>query len=152
MAYKLRLNNIFMKKWLAFFMIAIIVCGCKKASQPPPVGIFARINNAPWTATQYRSNRTTGVAGSHTVEWLNIFSSDSTSNTNFHKLVISVPEAKPNISTLGFVVYSDSKQKVLFDDGGIIFTLISTSNIQGTFRLNSDSVVITGGTFNVPVQ
>jgi hypothetical protein len=140
-----------MKKWVVFFMIAM-VCGCKKKSPPPPVGIFARINNVPWTATQYRGRIDTGVTGSHTVEWTEVFGSDSISNTNFHKLAIQVPEAKPGIRTLGFSTYSDNNHSVFFSDGDVIFTIISTTDIQGTFRLNSDSVVITDGTFNVPVQ
>jgi hypothetical protein len=149
--YRCNKMQTWQKICIAFTAWAVI-SACKKTSQPPPVGIFARINNVPWTATQYRGEINTGITGSHTVEWTEVFGSDSTSNTNFQKLAMSVSDAKTGISALGFSIYSDNNRGVFFGDGAIIFTLISTTNIQGTFRFNSDSVVITDGTFNVPVQ
>jgi hypothetical protein len=151
---------------LLFAVIGIMVSGCKKHSNPIPIGISAKIVftgvNQSYVANSYSAQWDTAKSGAILGDSiLGIFAYSNTNGVNGDYLGLTVlfkdNKSKYDLSkgegNIIYTFFSGVSVGYSSTSGFITITSISNNRIQGYFNCDFGAdVTMTNGQFNVPLQ
>jgi hypothetical protein len=139
-----------------FLVSTVILCSCKKHTNPIPLGISVKVNGVLWNPANYvASTYKVTYGSSNIVTFLQIYGYDSLTNGIVRNIILTLQypiiTQSYNLNSSSASAYYRDNLFTVWPDGTINITQISSANVEGTFNLTSDTLTITGE-FNVPIK